>query len=308
MLPLTGNYYFTLACSFILPIVSFFVTLKIVEPRLGKYNPEEGDLSTLEMNTNLTDSELKGLHAAGIALISYIAVIALMTFPPHAILRAEDGSILQGPFMSSILLIISGMFFVPGVAYGFASGVCRNHKDVIGIMTNGYASLAGYILVAVFAGQLMQYFAWTNLGVILAINGANWLKGLGVPVFALLLFVTIFTAALNFLMPSHAAKLAFMGPVLVPLFMMLEVSPEATYLAYRIGDSVTNAITPMMAYFVLILSFAQRYKKDVGMGTMIANLLPYSVSYFITYVILMAIWYFLGLPLGPGVGFGYMLR
>lgn len=307
VLPLTGNYYFTLACSLILPIVSFFVTLKIVEPRLGKYNPAEGDLSNLETNTSLTALERKGLRAAGMALIGYIVIIALMTFPPHAILRAEDGSILQGPFMNSILLIISGLFFVPGVAYGFASGVCKNHKDVIGIMINGYASLAGYILVAVFAGQLMQYFAWTNLGVILAINGANWLKGLGVPVFVLLLFVTIFTAALNFLMPSHAAKLAFMGPVLVPLFMMLEVSPEATYLAYRIGDSVTNAITPMMAYFVLILSFAQRYKKDVGMGTMIANLLPYSVSYFITYIILMAIWYFLGLPLGPGVGFGYML-
>ena len=126
-------------------------------------------------------------------------------------------------------------------------------------------------------------------------------------VFALLVFVVLFTALLNFLMPSHAAKLAFMGPVLVPLFMMFNVSPEATYLAYRIGDSVTNAITPMMGYFVLILAWAQRYKKDVGMGTLISNLLPYSVWYLVTYLVLMAVWYFLGLPLGPGVGFAYGL-
>lgn len=306
-LPLTGNYFFTLTCSLILPLVSFFVTLKIVEPRLGKYDPAEGSITSLDVNTQLTEDEERGLKAAGIALIIYAVVIALMTFPKNAILRGADGGILNGPFMNSILLIITGAFFFPGVAYGMKAKVCKNHKDIIEIMTNGYSSLAGYILVAVFAGQLMQYFSWTNLGIICAINGADWIQSLGVPVFALLVFVVLFTALLNFLMPSHAAKLAFMGPVIVPLFMMLNVSPEATYLAYRIGDSVTNAITPMMGYFVLILAWAQRYKKDVGMGTLISNLLPYSVWYLVTYLVLMAVWYFLGLPLGPGVGFAYGL-
>lgn len=306
-LPLTGNYFFTLACSFILPIVSFFVTLKIVEPRLGKYDPSEGSIGEIHTETQVSDVENKGLRAAGIALLIYIAVIALMTFPKNAILRAADGSILQGPFMNSILLIISGLFFFPGVTYGLKTGVCKNHKDVIDIMTNGYSTLAGYILVAVFAGQLMQYFSWSNLGIIMAINGANWIQSLGVPTFVLLLFVVLFTCILNFFMPSHAAKLGFMGPILVPLFMMLSVSPEATYLAYRIGDSVSNAITPMMAYFVLILAWAQKYKKDVGMGTMISNLLPYSVWYLVTYVVLLAIWYYLGLPLGPGTTFAYTI-
>ena len=123
-------------------------------------------------------------------------------------------------------------------------------------MTNSYASLAGYILVAIFAGQLIQYFAWTNLGVISAINGAEILEKSGIPVFALLVITVLFTCLLNFVMPSHAAKLALIGPILVPLFMMLGVSPEATYLAYRIGDSISNAITPMMASFVLILALS----------------------------------------------------
>ena len=174
-------------------------------------------------------------------------------------------------------------------------------------MTNGFSTLAGYILVAIFAGQLSQYFSWTNLGIISAINGANWLQSIGVPTFVLFVFLMVFTSLLNFLMPSHAAKLAFMGPVLVPLFMMLGVSPNATYLAYRIGDSVSNAITPMMAYFVLILSYAQKYKKDIGMGTLIANLLPYSLFYFVAYLVLFAIFYFCGIPLGPGAGWAYVI-
>lgn len=308
ILPVTGNYFFTLACSVVLPIVSFFVTLRIVEPRLGKYEPTEEVLATMGERPEVTEAENKGLKAAGIALLIYIVVIVLMTFPKNAILRsATDGSILNGPFMSSILLIISGAFFVAGVAYGFKAQVVHNHKDVIKIMTNGFSTLAGYILVAIFAGQLSQYFSWTNLGIISAINGANWLQSIGVPTFVLFVFLMVFTSLLNFLMPSHAAKLAFMGPVLVPLFMMLGVSPNATYLAYRIGDSVSNAITPMMAYFVLILSYAQKYKKDIGMGTLIANLLPYSLFYFVAYLVLFAIFYFCGIPLGPGAGWAYVI-
>lgn len=307
VLPVTGNYYFTLACSILLPITSFFVTLKIVEPRLGKYVPES-PLDDIHVNTSVSEQESKGLRAAGIALIVYLIVIALMTLPPNAILRnAETGELLDSPFMSSIILIVSGAFFFPGAAFGYASGVVKNHKDVINIMTNSYASLAGYILVAIFAGQLIQYFAWTNLGVISAINGAEILERSGIPVFALLVITVLFTCLLNFVMPSHAAKLALIGPILVPLFMMLGVSPEATYLAYRIGDSISNAVTPMMAYFVLILAWAQRYKKDVGMGTLIANLLPYSMSYMVVYLVLMAVWYFLGLPLGPGASFAYVM-
>lgn len=307
VLPLTGNYFFTLACSLILPVVSFFVTLKIVEPRLGAWDPSMGDYEGAVVDTTITDDENKGLRAAGIALVIYLVVILLMVIPSNGILRYDGVGILGGPFMSSILVVISGMFFFPGIVYGFKAKVLKNHRDAIKVMENSYSSLAGYILVAIFAGQLMQYFSWTNLGVIFAINGAEWIDSLGVPTLALLIFVTLFTAVLNFLMPSHAAKIGFMGPIIVPLFMMLNISPEATYLAYRIGDSITNCITPMMAYFVLILSLAQRYNRKVGMGTMISNLVPYSVFYMITYLVLLVIWYVFDIPLGPGTGFEYIM-
>lgn len=307
IVPITGNYFYTLACSFILPVVAYFVTIKIVEPRLGKYNPSD-NTNEVSLDTTISETEAKGLKFAGFAMIIYFIIIALMTLPANAILRNPvTGELLSSPFMSSIILIISGAFFFPGVVYAYTAKIVKDHKDIIGIMTNSFASLAGYILVAIFAGQLIQYFSWTNLGAISAINGAEFLKGTGVPTFALLLATVLFTCLLNFVLPSHAAKIALMGPILVPLFMMLNVSPEATYLAYRIGDSMSNAITPMMPYFVLILGWAQKYKKDVGMGTLMSNLLPYSLAYGVAYIILLAIWFFLDLPLGPGSTFSYIL-
>ena len=200
-------------------------------------------------------------------MIVYVLVIAVMTLPSGAVLRnPDDGDLMSSPFMSSIILIVAGFFFFPGLAFGYGSGTVKNHKDVVKCLTNSYASLAGYILVAICAGQLIKYFEWSNLGIIFAVNGAEFLKNSGVPTFILLLLTVLFTMVLNFLMPSHAGKLAFIGPILVPLFMMLGVSPAATYLAYRIGDSVSNAITPMMAYFVLTIGYVQKYKKDAGMG------------------------------------------
>lgn len=307
VVPVTSNYYYTFICSILLPLAAFWVTVKIVEPRLGKYVPENPEILENTGAVEITEQEGKGLRASGIAALIYIAVIAVMTLPPGAVLRdPETGGLMSSPFMSSIILIVSGMFFFPGLAFGYASGVIKNHKDVVKCLTNTYAALAGYILVAICAGQLIKYFEWSNLGIIFAVNGAEFLKNSGVPTFALLLMTILFTICLNFLMPSHAGKLAFIGPILVPLFMMLGVSPAATYLAYRIGDSVSNAITPMMAYFVLTIGYVQKYKKDAGMGTLIANLLPYSLAFAAVYIGLLAVFYFLNLPIGPGTTFHYV--
>lgn len=308
IVPVTSNYYFTFVCAILLPLTAFFVTMKIVEPRLGKYEPEGASVQLIPESIQVTDSERKGLRMAGAAVIAYVLVIGVMTLPPGAVLRnPDDGGLMSSPFMSSIILIVAGFFFFPGLAFGYASGSVKNHKDVVKCLTNSYASLAGYILVAICAGQLIKYFEWSNLGIIFAVNGAEFLKNSGVPTFILLLLTVLFTMALNFLMPSHAGKLAFIGPILVPLFMMLGVSPAATYLAYRIGDSVSNAITPMMAYFVLTIGYVQKYKKDAGMGTLIANLLPYSLCFAVVYIGLMAIFYFFHLPIGPGSTFQYMM-
>lgn len=305
--PVTSNYYYTFLTSILLPLAAFFVTIRIVEPRLGPYHPEDPELLKDAGQVEISEREAKGLRMAGIAALLYIAAIALMTLPHGAILRdPQTDGLMESPFMSSIILIVSGMFFFPGLAFGYTSGSLKNHKDVVRCLTNTYASLAGYILVAICAGQLIKYFEWSNLGIIFAVNGAEFLKNSGVPTFALLLLTIFFVICLNFLMPSHAGKLAFIGPILVPLFMMLGVSPAATYLAYRIGDSVSNAITPMMAYFVLTIGYVQKYKKDAGMGTLIANLLPYSIAFAVVYIGLLAVFYFLDLPLGPGVTFHYL--
>ena len=300
-MPITSNYYFTIAASFVLPIIAFFVVTRIVEPRLGNYVPE----SPLEHNDMLdsisvSEAESKGLRAAGIAFLVYTALVLIATVPADGLLRnPTTGGLMSSPFMSSILLVVTGVFFFPGLAFGYASGSIKTHRDMVRYMTNTYSQLAGYILVAVFASQLIKYFEWSNLGVIFAINGAGFLSSVGVPKFVLIILVILFVMILNFLMPSAAGKIAFMAPVLVPLFMMMDISPAASYLAYRIGDSVTNAITPMLAYFVLMVGYCQKYKKDVGIGTLIASLLPFSVWFLIGFLSLLSIFYFFNLPIGP---------
>ncbi|MCL2381161.1 MAG: AbgT family transporter [Treponema sp.] len=306
VVPITSNYFFTVVCATLLPVTAFFVTVKLVEPKLGKYTVTDPLLAKGMNEVEVSEAEKKGLRAAGIALVIYVLAILAMVIPPDGILRhPETGSLLQGPLMGGILVVVSGTFFFPGLVFGFRSGSVKNHRDVIGCMTSSYAALAGYILVAIFAGQLVQYFAWSNLGIIFAINGAEALRATGAPNFLLLVLTVLFVAMMNFLIPSHAAKLGFLAPILIPLFMMLNISPAGAYLAFRIGDSVTNAITPLMPYFVLTVGHVKRYKKDAGIGTLLAYLLPFTVSFLIVFLAVMSIFYFFNLPLGPGAYFGF---
>lgn len=302
VIPITSNYYFTFLCSVFLPLSAFFVTLRFVEPKLGPYVPGE-DAEPVEVG-DISETENKALSIAGIVALVYVAVILAMVIPTNGLLRDPvTNGIISSPFMSSILLIVTGLFFFCGLVYGIKANLIKTHRDPIAMITKTYASLGGYILVSIFTSQLIKYFEWSNLGIISAITGANFLKSIGAPVFLTLIFTILFVILLNFFMPSHAGKLGFVAPVFVPLFMFMNVSPAATYLAYRIGDSVSNAITPMMAYFVILLGYAKKYKKDVGMGTLIANLLPYSIAFFIVYVGLFTIFYFFNLPIGPGAYF-----
>ncbi|MBP1154871.1 MULTISPECIES: AbgT family transporter [unclassified Paenibacillus] len=304
--PIVSNFYFTFISAFLLPLTAFFVTEKIVSPRLGHYNSEEMNEVILE-KTEITKEETSGLNYAGIALLLYIVVILLLVLPSNGILRGEGGSVLNSPFMSSIILIVAGAFFFPGLAYGIKTKSIRSDKDAVRIMTEGISGFAGYILVAIFLSQLIKFMEWSNLGLISAINGAEILKSSGIPIFFLILATILFTALLDLIMPSHAGKLALMAPILVPMFMLLDTHPSVTYLAYRIGDSISNAVSPLMPYFVILLGFVHRYKKNVGMGTLIANLLPYSISFLMVYVAMFIVWYVLGLPLGPGVEMDYQL-
>ncbi|MDR1521136.1 MAG: AbgT family transporter [Planctomycetota bacterium] len=305
---LTSNYYYTLASSFLLPLSAYFVTERIVVPRLGAYQAPEDIAGVIgNVNSAVSAEENRALGKAGIAFAIFALIVLVAVVPENGLLRGENGAFISSPFMSSTLVIVSLMFLVPGLAYGISIGRIKSHRDPINMVVKGYQGLAGYILVSVFVGQLISFFSWTNLGIICAIQGADLLRSMGATPLILMICTALFIMFLNLFMTSHAGKLGFVAPVFVPLYMFMDIHPVAAYLAYRIGDSASNAVTPMMPYFAVLFGYAQRYKKDIGMGTLIANLLLYTITFFLVYIVLLIVWYAFDLPLGPGSSFNYRL-
>ncbi|MFV8829589.1 AbgT family transporter [Alkalihalobacterium sp. APHAB7] len=290
------NYYFLAASAVIIIPLAVWITDKIVEPRLGTYT---GPQMKLEQ---LTAVENKGLKWAGVTTLVYLAVIALLIVPTNGALRAEDGGIIISPFMSSLVPIIMGLFLFPALVYGMITKVIRNDKDVADTMAKSMSTMGMYIILAFFAAQFISYFNWSNLGIILAITGADFLKSMNFTGIPLLIGFILISATLNLFIGSSSAKWAILGPVFVPMFMLLGYDPAFTQLAYRIGDSITNPITPMFAYFAILLALARRYDKNLGLGSLIAVMLPYSILFGLAWIVFFVFWYFLGLPLGPGSG------
>ncbi len=288
------NFYFMLVSAFLVVIVGTWITEKIVEPRLGEY---QGEVKELE---SVASHEKKGLIWAGVSTAAVIVILLLMIIPENGILRdPETGSLLNSPFMDGLITAVLVFFFIPGLAYGIAVGTISNDKDVVKHMTGSMKGMAGYIILVFFAGQFVYYFKNSNIGVLLAIKGAELLESIGFTGIALLLSFVILAAFINMFMGSASAKWAIMAPIFVPMFMLLGYHPGITQAAFRIGDSVTNIITPMMSYFALIVAFAQKYDEKYGIGTIIATMIPYSVILTICWLILLAIWMLLGLPTGP---------
>ncbi len=288
------NFYFMVASACLLVFLGTWVTEKIVEPRLGTY---EGKHEEFE---SVSPKEKKGLAWAGITCAVVIALLLLMVIPSNGVLRdPETGSILRSPFMSGRISAIMIFFLLPGIAYGIAVGTIRSDKDVVKQMTSSMKGLAGYIVLVFFAGQFVYYFKHSNIGVLLAIRGADLLKTLGFTGIWLLISYVILSAFINLFMGSASAKWAIMAPVFVPMFMLLGYHPGITQAAFRIGDSITNIITPMMSYFALIVAFAQKYDERYGIGTITATMLPYSIIFGFFWIALLAVWMLLGLPTGP---------
>lgn len=290
-----ANYYFMAASTLLVAFVGTLVTEKIVEPRLGRYN---GAPLAVE---HITETERRGLRAAGAALAAFAVLVVLAVVPPGGVLRnPATGGVLDSPFLSGIVAIIFLMFLIPGLAYGLATGSIRRDADVIEAMGKTMSTLGGYIVLVFFAAQFVAFFSWTNLGIISAIRGAAFLESIGLSGVPLILAFIAVSAFVNLFMGSASAKWAILAPVFVPMFMLLGYSPELTQAAYRIGDSSTNVITPMMSYFALIVAFAQKYDEKAGIGTIIATMLPYSVALLISWSAMLAVWMLLGWPVGPG--------
>lgn len=295
-----ANYYFMFVSTFLLTAVGTFVTEKIVEPRLMRDGLGEGGPSQVEA---LTPLEKKGMRAAAVAVALLAILLLLAVVPENGVLRdPKTFSVLDSPFLHGIVAILFVLAFVPGVVYGLVTGSFRNDSDVVNGMGKAMSTLGTYIVLVFFAAQFVAFFNWTNIGLIIAITGADFLKSIGlvgIPLFVAFILVSAF---INLFMGSASAKWAIMAPVFVPMFMLLGYTPELTQCAYRIGDSCTNIVTPMMSYFALIVAFAQKYKADAGIGTIIATMMPYSLFFLVSWSILLIIWMMIGLPVGPGAG------
>lgn len=294
---IASNWYFLIASTILITIVGTIVTEKIVEPRLGEY---KGNKATEEI-TDITPEEKRGLKFAGIALLLFAIVMAILVVPKTGALRnPETGEILKSPFMDSMVAIISMVFFIPGVAFGIGKREITSDKQVIGLMGKSMSSMGGYIVLVFFASQFVAYFNHTNIGTVIAVKGADFLKNANITGIPLILGFILVSAFINLFMGSASAKWAIMAPVFVPMFMGLGNSPELIQMAYRIGDSTTNIISPLMTYFALIVAFAEVYDEDMGIGTLISTMVPYSIIFLIAWSVLLIVWMLLGLPLGPG--------
>ena len=306
---IVGNWYFIAAMVVVFLPVIWWVTDKMIEPRLGVWTPAMMGTATTESQGEasdgdraLTPEEMKGLRWAGLAVLGVVAAWLFFTFGPGTPLIDETASAEArlNPFYPRLVAAFFLLFLLAGWAYGAASGVIKGHKDLVKMMSGAMEDMAYYLVLAFTAAHFVAMFGWSNLGLILAVNGANFLGGLGLPAWALLAAIVVVAGLLNLFVGSASAKWALLAPVLVPMLMLLGISPEMATAAYRVGDSATNIITPLMVYFPLILIFCQRWQKDFGLGSLAATMLPYSIGLMLAGIAMTIGWVVLDLPLGPG--------
>ncbi len=293
------NYYFMATSTPLIALLGTWVTERIVEPRLGLYT---GDEKPEEVKP-LSASERRGLRFALVAAVLFTAFMLGGLLPANGYLRdPKTGDILHSPFMSGIVALLFLGAAITGIAYGRGARTIRNDADVMKGMAKSMETLGAYIVLVFFAAQFVAYFNWTNIGLIMAVKGAEALKASGLGAIPLTIAFVLVTAAVNLVMGSASAKWAIMAPVFIPMFMLLGYSPEFTQVAYRVGDSITNIISPMMSYFALIVALIQRYDTRAGIGTLVATMLPYTVVFGIGWTLMLILWIIFNLPLGFGAG------
>ena len=291
-----ASYYFLAASVLLVTATGTLITERIVEPRLGAYR---GDMVP-EKAVPLTTREWRGL---GLAMLTVALLGALVWWglrgPGGFLMDAERPGFVGSIFLRSLVFWIFLFGLVPGLVYGIVAGTITSDRDVYKGMQRNMELVAGYVVVVFFIAQFINIFAWSNLGVILAVQGASLLGALELGAVPLLIGLVVLTATIDLLIGSSSAKWAMLGPVLVPMFMLLGYSPELTQTAYRVGDSLTNIITPLSANFPLVLLFFQRYLPKAGIGTLTATMLPYTLANAVAWTLMLLVWVWLRLPTGP---------
>jgi aminobenzoyl-glutamate transport protein len=302
---LVSNLYFGIGCTLFLTVVIALVTTRIIEPRLGAWDRGLADTRELEREEGQQVEpvlEAKGLRWAGFAVLAVLALIAALTLPPGAPLRnPETGDIIgDSPFMNSLIVVISLAFLAGGIAYGRAVGTVKNSEDVLGMITKAWASLASLLFLFLLIAQFIAYFDFSNMAQVAAVWLGDLLEKLDLGDLWLLLGVIVITILVTLVIVPKIAKWAILAPIFVPLMLRLGVEPQTVLAAYRVGDSPTNVLTPLMPYFPLIVVFAQRYQRDAGIGTVIALMVPYTLVLTVAWTLFFIAWYVIGIPVGPG--------
>ncbi len=298
----TQNFYFAIVSSIVLAVVTLLVTIFITEKRLGKYNPAEGSGASSEEPAVDHDAESRGLKFSAWALGGYVAVILALTLPPGAPLRDPVSGDIIGttPFMASLIFIISVAFLVCGVAYGKGAKTLQGGDAAVGAIAKTFASLGGLLLMFLMIAQFIALFNWTNLPTVAAVSAAGLLEEANVPAIVLLVAFILVIVLLDFILPGLVPKWVIFAPVFIPIFASLDVAPQTLLAAYRVGDSPVNVLTPLMVYLPFMVTVAQRYKKNAGIGTIIALMLPYAMWILLAWTLLFVGWFALGIPWGPG--------
>jgi len=294
-----NNWFFSAASTLLIVGVGWYVTDRIVEPRFAG-TAVDGDLAEAPVLEPLAPADRLGLVAALLAMGFGIVLLAVSALPAGSAWRAETGELTAAtaPLMRSIVPLIFLVFLLPGVVYGYVSRSVRSHRDLIAGMTQAMSGMGYYIVMAFFAALFIAEFGRSNLGALLALQGAAWLQAAALPVAITVVGVVLITAMVNLFVGSSSAKWALLAPILVPMLMQLGISPDLTQAAYRVGDSSTNIITPLMPYFPLVVVFCQRYVTRTGIGTVVAMMLPYSLSFLVLWTAFLLLYWLVGLPLG----------
>ncbi len=301
-----SNWMFTSVSSIFVIAVGWYVTDKIVEPRLSGTKVDGEDLADSEM-APLTREERRGLKAGLFAMLIGIVLLIAALYPSDSPLRSSTGEItaFSAPIMQSIVPLIFLLFIIPGTIYGYVAGTVKSHRDIIAGMTESMSTMSYYLVMVFFCAQFTYAFGQSNLGALLAVEGADVLQRLALPGSATIVGIVLLTAFVNLLVGSASGKWALLAPIFVPILMQVGISPELTQAAYRVGDSSTNIITPLMPYFPLVVAYCQRWVKGTGIGTVTAMMLPFSVTLLVGWSLLLLAFWALGIPLGLAASYAY---
>ena len=301
------NYFFTSASSLLIVALGWYLTDKVIEPRLNRTTPMDADAEEAPDMGALSAKEKSGYLWASLVVVIGLGLLAFSLLPETSPFRDANGQLnsFTAPIMQSIVPLIFLLFLLPGVVFGVMTGKFKSSKDMVGAMSKAMEGMAYYIVMAFFCALFIYAFNNSNIGALMAIKGAETLKALALPAWVTIIGIIFLSAFVNLFVGSASAKWALLAPIFVPMLMQVGISPELTQAAYRVGDSSTNIITPLMPYFPLVVVFCQRYVKDTGIGTLVSLMLPYSAAFLISWTLFLVIYWLGGFPLGFQASYVY---